>query len=373
MLNHHGGNLTRICSTYGVNPEDIIDFSANINPFGFPTELYDAVNSNLENIIHYPDPDCTELRELLANVNSCSKDNILIGNGSTELFYLICRTICPERGLVFQPTFTEFARALRCSGADVREITCDERDMFRVDTLMGKHCELQAQQMECESDSSLFSNIVFICNPNNPTGHLINKDDILHLTDILTDTLVVVDEAFMDFVVRPERNSVMPYASERDNLIVVKSLTKFYGVPGIRLGFLVAQSEAVKTLLMQKEPWSVNSIALEVGKLVVNDEKFIINTRDYINKEKIFMYTELTGINGLWAFEPAANFLLIKITDDKFTASIVYDKLIKLGLVIRNCMNFPGLTDKFFRVAVKAHNENIKLIQALRNIFEKNA
>lgn len=373
MLIHHGGNLTKICSTYGIEPEDIIDFSANINPFGFPVELYEELASNMKSLLHYPDPDCTKLKNMLAEKYLCSSENILIGNGSTELFYLICRTVSADRGLVFLPTFTEYARALRCAGSEVEEIICDERDMFRVDPLIGKYCELQSEQDVPPNEINMSSNIVFLCNPNNPTGNLIKKDDILRLTSILTNTLVVIDEAFMEFVIRPERYSLIAHAANMKNLVVVRSLTKFFGFPGIRLGFMVGHSDIIKRLLTQKEPWTVNSFALTAGEHSIKNDEFIINSRDYINKEKIFLYEELAEIDGIWPFEPSVNFILIKITNENFKASTVYDELIKYGIVVRNCLNFASLSEKFLRVAVRTRDENIKLIYALREVFQKPA
>ncbi|MGR3317907.1 MAG: threonine-phosphate decarboxylase CobD [Candidatus Anammoxibacter sp.] len=374
MIDQHGGNITSICSTYGLKPEDILDFSANINPLGFPRGIEEAVTANIKSILHYPDPHCSELRKLLSSKHSCNETNIIVGNGSTELFYLIPRAISAKSGFLFQPTFTEFAKALKCAGIKVEEVTCNESDSFRIDTgkikldgLESSQSNLNKPRLNNSSDS--FSNIIFLCSPNNPTGHVIKIDDILDLTKRLPDTLVVVDEAFMEFTTEPERFSVISYASGIENLIVVRSLTKLYGIPGIRLGFLVAHHKTVDKLLTHKEPWSVNSIAQFVGKVAINDDEFVIKSREYTNNERVFLYNELRKLNGIHVFEPSVNFILIKITEDVLTAAILYERLIKFGIVIRNCSNFVNLSDKYFRVAVRKHDENIRLLEALGEVI----
>ena len=369
MIDQHGGNITSICSTYGLNPENILDFSANINPLGFPRGIEKAVTSNIKAILHYPDPNCSELRKLLAEKHHCEETNIIIGNGSTELFYLIPRAISAKRGFLFQPTFTEFAKALKCAGIKVEEIACNESDSFQVDVGKINNYDLESRQSNLNNSSDSFSNIIFLCSPNNPTGHVIKRDDILNLTKRLPDILVVVDEAFMEFTVEPGRFSVISYASEIENLIVVRSLTKLYGIPGIRLGFLVAHHKTANKLLTHKEPWSVNSIAQFAGKVAINDDEFVIKSREYTNNERLFLYNELIKLNGIHVFEPSVNFILIKIIEEELTATILYEQLIKFGIVIRNCSNFVNLSDKYFRVAVRKHDENIRLLDALSSVI----
>ncbi len=365
MLNQHGGNLTHICSTYGLNPNDVIDFSANINPLGYPAGLDEAVLSNLNTILHYPDPDSSGLRKLLAADCAVNENNIVIGNGSTELFYLIPRVIKAANGYVFQPTFTEFPRALACSGTNVVNVICDQSDKFRINPARALEYGLDKEH-SFSGNGRMFSNIVFLCNPNNPTGRLVEKDEILSLAEKLPGTLVVVDEAFMDFVPDSERYSVMAAASKMKNLIVVQSLTKFYGIPGIRLGYLVAHEDTTKALNKNKEPWSVNTLAQFAGTVLTKDKEFAAESRKFTNSEKDFLFKEMSEINDIEVFEPSVNFILARIKDGDLTASTLYDRLLKHGIVIRNCSNFTGLSEQYFRVAVRTRKENVKLIEALR-------
>ena len=370
MENQHGGNIREICSTYDLNPANIIDFSANINPLGYPANIECTISSNIKTILHYPDPDCSELKKALAKKYACDNKNIVVGNGSTELFYLIPRAILAKQGFLFQPTFSEFRRAFQCNGILINEIKCNEEDLFKVDINKIYDYKLNANQSHIANGTTQYEKIIFLCSPNNPTGYLIKKDDILKLTNDLPDTLVVVDEAFMEFTLEPEKNSVISYASKTNNLIVVRSLTKLFGIPGIRLGFLVAHYKTVEKLLNYKEPWSVNSFAQFCGTVSIKDERFIVDSREYTNKEKAFLFNELSKIRGIQVFEPSVNFILVKITIDNLNATILYKKLIKFGIVIRNCSNFTTLSEKYFRIAVRRHDENVKLLDTIKKVIK---
>ena len=369
MQDTHGGNIGKICSAYGLAPEEVVDFSANINPLGFPAEIENAICSNINALLHYPDPNCCELKKKLALRYDCKESNIVMGNGSTELFYLIPRAVLPERGFLFQPTFTEFPRALKCAGVSIEEIICRDDDLFKIETNRLSHYidKFHVQETNSLCPHSSFKNIIFLCNPNNPTGHLIEKGDIIDLTQNYPDALIVIDEAFMDLTSDPERYSVIDLAAKADNLIVVRSLTKLYGIPGIRLGFLVANKNITDKLLLQKEPWSVNSFAQFAGTVAVDDTKFVTESRAYTNIEKDFLFNELSKIEGIYSFKPSVNFILIKILDMELTASDLFDRLIKSGIIIRNCSNFVALSEKYFRVAVRKREENIRLITALKD------
>ena len=371
MQDPHGGNIANICLTYGLQPEEVVDFSANINPLGFPKGIETAICSNINTILHYPDPNCSELRRKLALKYDCKESNIVVGNGSSELFYLIPRAISPERGFVFQPTFTEFPRALKCAAVSVEEIICRDDDSFKIETAcLSSYIEKSSvRETNTLGSSSLFKKIIFLCNPNNPTGYLIGKDEIVNLTQNYPDALIVVDEAFMELTFEPERYSVIDLAAKADNLIVVRSLTKLYGIPGIRLGFLVANQDIVDRLLLQKEPWSVNSLAQFTGSAALDDMQFVIESRKYICAEKGFLFNELLKIKNIHVFKPSVNFILIKIVDEMLSASDLLGKLIKFGIIIRDCSNFVALSEKYFRVAVRNRDENIRLISALKEVI----
>lgn len=357
MLSGHGGNVKQICDKYGLNPDEIIDFSASINPLGCPAVVRKAISEQFDKILHYPDSQCTDLRNAIAARIPCNESNVIIGNGSNELFYLIPRALKPEKGVLIHPTFGEFKDAFRNSNVDVVEITNDDKDFPLINT----NISMLKSVDDC---------MIFLCNPNNPTGQLTCKEDILELANDNPNRLIVIDEAFMDFVENDVKYSVIKEAPLMDNLIVVRSLTKFYGFPGLRLGYLVTNESIVNKLMRYKEPWTVNTFAQVAGMAAINDEEFATNTRQYVSGEKTFLYDGLTNIKGIHPFQPTVNFILVRIGDKVVTTSTIQDLLLKSNILIRNCSNFVGLDETYFRVAVKTRKDNRKLLSALKLVMD---
>jgi threonine-phosphate decarboxylase len=357
MLSGHGGNIKQICDKYGINPDEIIDFSASINPLGCPDVVRKAVSEQFNDILHYPDSQCTDLRKTIAEKVPCNESNIIVGNGSNELFYLIPRALRPEKGVILQPTFAEFNDAFCNSNIEVIEIINDDKDFPVINTNISRLKSVE----DC---------MVFLCNPNNPTGQLTRREDIIELVNDNPKRLIVIDEAFMDFVEDDEKYSVIRDAPLMDNLIVVRSLTKFYGFPGLRLGYLVANESIVNKLMRYKEPWTVNTIAQVAGMAAINDEEFAVNTRQYVSGEKAFLYDGLAMINGIQPFKPTVNFILVRIEDSGITSSEIQNLLLKSNILIRDCSNFVGLDENYFRVAVKTREENRKLLSALKLVMD---
>ncbi|MEP9410890.1 MAG: threonine-phosphate decarboxylase [Candidatus Brocadia sp.] len=353
MFKGHGGYIKYLINR-GNN--GILDFSASINPLGYPESVRKIIGENFDDILHYPDIDCSGMRKYIAQKIRHSDDEILAGNGSTELFYLIPRALKPAKGIVFQPTFSEFAEALKCSHAEVFHNVLKEKDGFCF-----------------EYDKDHFQDnkteMAFLCNPNNPTGQLIEKSIILNMVRQHPDVTFVVDEAFMDFVDTPERYSVIKEAGTIRNLIVVRSLTKFYGFPGLRVGYLVAHADLVKKMTEYKEPWSVNTFAQYAAMVAMEDEGFISKSREFMFNERLFLFHELSNIQGLSPCKPTANYILVRIERKGMTSSSLRNQLLDYGIAIRDCSNFVGLNDKYFRVAVRTRDENMRLIAALKTII----
>ncbi len=310
---------------------------------------------NFDDILHYPDIDCTNLKQCISRKIRHSEDEIIVGNGSTELFYLIPRALRPEKGIVFQPTFSEFAEALKCSHTEVVHHVLREKEGF-----VFRDCKDDFQDKRIE--------IVFLCNPNNPTGQLIERAAIVNMAKQHPDVTFVVDEAFVDFLDLPEKYSVVNDAVAMGNLIVVRSLTKFYGFPGIRIGYLVAHGDVIKKMMEYKEPWSVNTLAQYAAMVAMEDGEFISRSRKFMFHERLFLFNELSNIHGLLPYEPAANYVFVKIKLNNMTSLSLRERLLKDGIAIRDCSNFIGLNDTYFRVAVRTRDENVRLIAALKNI-----
>ncbi len=353
MIDGHGGNIKKMGDLYGLYPGEILDFSASINPLGYPGCIRTTILDRFDDILHYPDSECSDLRNALAAKYSCSEENIMVGNGSNELFYLIPRTLKPKSSIILQPTFSEFQDALRSSNVKIRDVM-NEDDDFPLFNLK------DSQLKECKEEFVIF------CNPNNPTGQLIPREDVVRFVEDNAERVVVVDEAFMDFVEEEERFSVLQEACTLKNLIVVRSLTKFYGFPGLRLGFLVTSTPILNKLWEFKEPWTVNSLAQVAGNSALKDDAFSLKTKAFVSSEKKFLYEGISRIEGLRPFHPSVNFILIRIDNENIISSILQNLLIKEKIIIRDCLNFVGLNEKYVRVAVRTREENQRLLNAMK-------
>ena len=355
MFKGHGGHIKHIIN-HGNN--GILDFSASINPLGYPENVRKVILENFDTILHYPDIDCASLRKCIGQKVGHSEDEIIVGNGSTELFYLIPRALKPTKGIVFQPTFSEFAEALKCSHAEVDNKILKEEDdfcfTFREDRFDDKKIEM-----------------VFLCNPNNPTGQLVEKAVILSMANLHPNITFVVDEAFIDFVDKPEKYSVINETGTMRNLIVVRSLTKFYGFPGLRIGYLVAHVDLVRKMMEYKEPWSVNALAQCAAMTAMEDKEFISRSREFMFHERMHLFNELSNIHGLLPYKPTANYVFVKINISCVTSPLLRERLLGQGIAIRDCSNFIGLNDNYFRIAVRTREENMMLVSTLKTLLTK--
>jgi threonine-phosphate decarboxylase len=352
----HGGNSGEIAKKYGLDEQAIIDFSANINPLGFPKGIKALLNKNTAVITRYPDTHSTHLRKIIASRNGVHEKNIIVGNGSTELIYLLPRVFNPRVALIPQPTFREYQASLESMGCTIRHLPLDERSLFRV---------------KIDDMLSLLPkvDIIYLCNPNNPTGVLEKRDYLKPLIAEAAkkDVLCVVDESFIDF---SGDESLGGEAVKRNNLIILKSMTKFFGIPGLRLGYMIAQRPTVACINKQKEPWSVNVLAQRVGAFCFKDNHFSTRTRQFVSRERHYLYNQVNGIKGLRTYDSSTNFLLIKILKNGLTSTEIYNSLAGDGILIRDCRSFKGMGKKFIRIAVKKRKQNQLLIKALKKIVE---
>lgn len=342
----HGGNIYAVKRRF---KKEVIDFSANINPLGLPSQIKKIIYKNFASILHYPDPEANIIRKL-AQYWGVKEKNILLGNGSTELIYLIASCFMPKTTLIPVPTFSEYERAARNIRSKIKFVNLDEKEDFR----------LNPNRL---SDSD----ILFLSNPNNPTGNLIFTDS--RMLEELPYKLIVIDEAFMDFLPDEKKYTLIWKAAKSKRIIVLRTFTKFFALPGLRIGYLVAHRDIIKALKKYQMPWSVNVFALKAAECLLVDKSYINNTRQFIEKEKRFLFKAIAEIGGLKPYPSVTNFLLIKIEDKNLSSSFLTKRLIQKGILIRDCANFRGLSNKFVRVAVRTHRENLKLIGALKKII----
>ncbi len=356
----HGGNIRAHLEGNSSRGGKIIDFSANINPLGMPSGAGKALIKNLAGIVHYPDPECKHLKEGLASFHHTGYNNLLVGNGSIELIHLIPRALKAKRILIVTPTFSEYEFAVKSSGAGAVFVKATERENFKINI---------PKIMNFVPGVDL----VFLCNPNNPTGSYLLPDEIAVLSQacVKNKTILILDEAFMDFMESGDKITMAPEASKNESLLILRSLTKFFALPGLRLGYLIGHKDLVGRIAPFQYPWNVNSLAQAAGEAVIRDSGYIKKSKEYIFKERRSLATGLKKLEGLKVYTPSANFIFCKLENANMQrAKELSERLIEQGIIIRRCHNFRGLNDRFFRVAVRKRDENAKLVSAMKSILK---
>ena len=352
--NGHGGNLNRLARLAGRAPDEILDFSANINPLGPPEWLRPVISRHVSELVHYPDPEAAGLVAAAARRYGVSPDEILAGNGSTELLYLLAQAAGLPRALIPVPSYTDYARAARLAGMDAIEAPLSGEDGFALDP--ARLAPLLAAEPAA----------VFVGRPNNPTGRVCGAPPLRALAEAHPDSLFIVDEAFGDFVEDFESLT----ARRPPNVAVLLSLTKIFAVPGLRLGCAAANPELVRRVRELQAPWSVNTLAQAVGEAALKDEDYIARSRELVRREREALSAGLREIPGLTVIPGAANFLLARLAPPLPDADALAQRLLaEDGIAIRTCRDFRGLDARYFRVAVRTAPENERLIAALGRVL----
>ena len=286
----HGGNVYKVARERRIPAEQIVDFSASINPLGFPATGLRAIRSALKQIVHYPDPDCWQLREVLAQQCRVDPDMILVGNGSTELIHLLPRALAIKSALIIGPTFEEYAHALMDAGSVVQYVHAKREERFRP--------PLQEVFRQLSAKRSRFDALV-LCNPNNPTGQVINRSALCELAEVVErlQGWLIVDEAFIDYC---QEQSVVSMLREHPRMVVLRSLTKFYAMPGLRIGYLLGASKVVGHLKDLQPPWSVNSLVQGASCAVLQDDVYARKSRAFMESERSRFVRELRSLSQVY-------------------------------------------------------------------------
>ncbi len=355
-LEPHGGNIYRTAERLGIAENNIIDFSASINPLGVPKSVESAIKNDSRYLYNYPDPDATQLRLQIAKYHNIKPESIICGNGSTELIYLVAKALRPKRTLMPAPTFSEYERACRMS-YEVRVMSYKLKKENNFDINPDEF--ISAINRNLPPHPSRGGNMAFLCNPNNPTGRLLKKEDVLKIANAAKrlKCYLIVDEAFIDFL--PE-HSVMKEVKNNPYLIVLRSMTKFYALSGLRLGYGIFPLKIIRTLQEQKEPWTVNTLAQKAGLAALNDAAYRNKTFKLIPKEKKFMEEGFKKLR-IDYIPSSANYYLIRLDN----AGRKITSLRKKGILVRDCSNFEGLDGSYIRVAVKSRKDNARLLKEI--------
>jgi threonine-phosphate decarboxylase len=352
----HGGDIWQASRLRGASPEELLDFSASINPLGFPLTARKALNAAIKSIPPYPDPASTVLKEAIAGFHAVGTEEVVPANGSNEIISVLPRLLKSGPVLIVEPAFSEYRKALELSGVRVRSHLLAERDGFR----------LNAGRLKKAIDGC---SALYIANPSNPSGALAGKEELLDIIYYAKGkgALVVVDEAFADFT----GVSVIPEAVKAGNVIILRSMTKFYAMAGLRLGYAVGGKKLIARLSSFIPAWSVNTLASAAGVAALKDRAFRKRTLEWFESEREFLFSRLASIEGLTLFAGSANYIMVKLKDGVDARELRSSLLEKDGILIRELSAFQGLGPEFFRVAVLGREANKKLIAALSGFLKR--
>jgi L-threonine-O-3-phosphate decarboxylase len=364
----HGGNLAWAAALAGCSPSLILDFSASINPLGPPRSAIAAIERGLQDLVAYPDPGYNNLRVSLGQLHpTLTPDWILPGNGSAELLTWAARELSElEETCLVTPAFSDYQRALKAFDAKVREYPIDLRfeslDFHLPIQNLGRYLSWEATSRACAPKSQIPNRSgLLLNNPHNPSGQLFDRETILPLVSQFA--LVVVDEAFMDFLPPDRQQSLISAVQDYPNLVILRSLTKFYSLPGLRLGYCVAHPDRLRRYAAWRDPWPVNALAAAAAIAVVQDKGFEQQTWDWLPAARSQLFQGLASLPGLQPYPSAVNFLLVH---SEQPSSQLQEKLLKHHrILIRDCLSFPELGDRFFRIAVRTQAENQRLLESL--------
>ena len=340
--NPHGGDV--------YDGEIQLDFSANTNPYGTPRGVLDAMSAVLSRVHQYPDPYCRELVDAISEFEGVPKDWILCGSGAAELIYSYCEALRPETAMELAPTFSEYALALERVGCRVERYSLKKENHF---SLTDEFLPVLARSRP---------DVLFLCNPNNPTGQVIGLpllEKILNLCH-RQGTALFVDECFLDL--SDDGVSLKARLGDHPKLFLLKAFTKSYGMAGVRLGYCLCSDPALLEKMSHTvPPWNVSTLAQAAGVAALQEHAFLQKTRVLIPVERQWLKGQLEAL-GFWVCPSRANYLLFQGRPD------LREQLRKQGIAIRSCGNYHGLEQGWYRIAVRLHEENERLIQAMKEV-----
>lgn len=340
----HGGDI------YSRNIR--LDFSTNINPFGMPESVKNAAIRGVEKSIHYPDVSCDRLKSAISEMEKVSKEWIICGNGAAELLFSLVLVKQPKKALLAVPGFQEYEQALKTASCEISYYQLTKEHGFA----------LQDDYLTMLTDDL---DMAFLCSPNNPTGLLIAPQllEQIIVTCEKKNIFLVLDECFMEFVQEELQASENIHLQNMKNLFLLKAFTKMYGMPGLRLGYgLCSDRQILRQMEEAVQPWNVSQPAQMAGIAACKERDFVAKTRAYISSERKFLKDELEKL-GFYVYPSQANYLFFEAPVD------LYERCLEEQILIRDCSNYRGLGKRFYRIAVKSHEDNMELLQILKRKY----
>lgn len=360
MIKHkdhfHGSDLEKIEQIYGIKKEEIVSFSANVNPLGVSPLLKSALAEKIDAITTYPDREYTSLRKCIAAYCGTEYENVIVGNGSTELISLFIQIEHPKKALVLGPTYSEYEREIALGGGTTLYYPLREQDSFKLDV----------EDFLSHLNESL--DLLVICNPNNPTSSCITRAKMRQILDACKqhDIYVMVDETYVEFADNMDDISAVPLTNDYNNIVILRGTSKFFAAPGLRLGYAITGNhDLIKAINTRKNPWTINSLAVVAGEIMFSDTAYIHETKQLISSERARIFELFQKHPDFKVYEPSGNFMLVRILRDDLTSQDLFDRAIREKMMIRDCSTFPFLDNKYIRFCFMHPEDNDRLISCL--------
>lgn len=344
----HGGDTAGYMAEFGRQP---IDFSANVSPLGLPPKVRQAAIDGLDLADQYPDPLCRQLREAIASHENCYVNQVFCGNGAADVIYRLVQAVKPRKALLPAPTFAEYGLALSQTQCQISYFYLNPEQNFAI-----------SDDILDYIDETL--DILFVCQPNNPTAAVCPKERLIRILKRCeeTNTLLVLDACFTEFLDNFQEYSLQSHLKS-PNLVILKAFTKLYAMAGLRLGYCLSANETLlENMALAGQPWAVSCVAQKAGVAALQEHDYVNSLRAFLRTERAFLETNL-GKMGCCVYPPSANFIFFRSVAD------LDIRLREKGILIRNCANYEGLTSGYFRVAVRTHPENLRLLEAVQEVL----
>ncbi len=376
MKSSHGGNIFKYATEHNIHIDSIIDCSANINPLGPSQKGLEAMKNAVSLISHYPDPENCDFINTISSVYGVEKEFIIPGNGASELLYAVCQLNGFTGCFVPAPGFSEYRLAAEAAGLPIRDTFYRLReDQENKPYFEVPYLALQTFAAKLKGQDGRI--IVFLGNPNNPDGTLLDESYIHQLATMLDDanSILVIDESFIDFIgsngVKTNSHSLRHLIKDHSNIIIIHSLTKFYAVPGLRLAVAFTSNRFKDELAKHIPTWSVNTLAQAYGVAALQDEDYIVNTQQLISEEKKYVLQRLQSISEVTVYAPTVNYVLVHIDSSKHSVHQLSQYLMDHSIFIRNCEAYTGLGQNWFRLAIKSRDINRLVLDKIDAYFSK--
>ena len=365
----HGGQVYQIARQLGRTVESLVDFSASMNPLGPSASVLHAMHHAIDGCQHYPDPNSEDLRAGLSQEHGIAEELILVGNGSAEIIRTLPKALDLRHGLIVGPTFSEFERSLRLAGVAISSVNAvsAQRYVPPVEALLDV---LKKRKRSICRKGEVSDYAVFICNPNSPTGRHISRRDFRRIISEVNriGCWLIVDEAFIDWC---PSHSLIRDLQTCPRLIILRSFTKFFSIPGIRLGYVVGESSVIQSIQEHLPPWSVNHVAQVAGLAALKDWRFCDRSLKFMQQERTRFLRELRSLSGLRVIPSHANFVMVEVFSQELVEGIAM-RLQAQGMLVRDCQTFPGMKRPALRFAIRRRCDNHALVQALHKLLDDN-